>query len=118
MKIFRLRSLLIALFCFTSFAFAQAGRNLPSTTVLNLPAPENDLGFKIGTDRKLAKWERFLAYFEHLDAASDRVVVENLGKTTLGKPFIVATISAAENIKRLDEFKQIQRQLADPLRLS
>jgi hypothetical protein len=89
------RLLLLALLslCFSAFAHAQAGRNLPATAVLNVPAPENDLGFKIGTDRKLAKWDRFVAYFEHLDAASERMVVENLGKTTLGRPFIVATIS-------------------------
>ncbi len=110
------RTLLLILLClgWPGFVQAQAGRNLPNTSVLSVPAPENDLGFKIGTDRKLAKWERFVAYFEHLDAASDRLTVENLGKTTLGRPFIVATISAPENLKRLDEIKLIQLRLADP----
>jgi murein tripeptide amidase MpaA len=110
------RMLLLALLslCFSAFAHAQAGRTWPNAAVLNVPAPENDLGFKIGTDRKLAKWERFLAYFEHLDAASERMTVENLGKTTLGRPFIVATISAPENLKRIEEFKLMQRRLADP----
>ncbi len=110
------RTLLLILLClgWPGFVQAQAGRNLPNSSVLPVPAPENDLGFKIGTDRKLAKWERFVAYFEHLDAASDRMTVENLGKTTLGRPFIVATISAPENLKRLDEIKLIQRRLADP----
>src|SRR5260370_15848616 len=32
----------------------------------------------------------------------------------MGAPFVYATISAPENLKRLDEFKEIQRQLADP----
>ena len=117
MKLIPLRRALLSCFlllCLPGFALAQAGRNLPNTTALHVPAPENDLGFKIGTDRKLAKWERFVAYFEHLDAASDRMMVENLGKTTLGRPFIVATISAPENLKRLDELKLIQRRLADP----
>ena len=110
------RTILLSLLslCLSGFALAQAGRNLPNAATINVPAPENDLGFKIGTDRKLAKWERFVAYFEHLDAASDRLMVENLGKTTLGRPFIVATISAPENLKRLDELKLIQRRLADP----
>lgn len=117
MKMIPLRRLLFLILLslyLPGFAFAQAGRSLPNTSVLHVPAPENDLGFKIGTDRKLAKWERFVAYFEHLDAASDRLMVENLGKTTLGRPFIVATISAPENLKRLDELKLIQRRLADP----
>src|SRR5437660_2571933 len=32
----------------------------------------------------------------------------------MGAPFVYATISAPENLKRLAEFKEIQRQLADP----
>lgn len=119
MKSISPRGLLYASFfslCFVSLIFGQAGRNLQTTPPLNVPAPENDLGFKIGTDRKLAKWERFVAYFEHLDAASDRLTVENLGKTTLGKPFIVATISAPENLRRIEDYKQIQANLADPRR--
>jgi hypothetical protein len=79
-----------------------------------IPTPESALGFRIGEDRKLAKWENFVAYFQRLQAASDRIKVSGLGKTTLGRPFIVATISSAENLKRLDEFKEIQRKLADP----
>lgn len=115
MKILSLhgRSFLLSL-CLVSFTFAQAGRNIQTPTTPNLPTPENDLGFKIGTDRKLAKWDRFVAYFEHLDAASDRLTVETLGKTTLGKPFLLATISAPENLRQLEDYKQVQRFLADP----
>ena len=118
----RMISLLLKRISFPSFwliilnlaVFAQAGRVLPTAANTIVPTPENDLGFKIGTDQKLARWEKFVAYFEHLDAASDRLMVETLGKTTLGKPFIVATISAPENLKRLDEIKSIQSRLADP----
>lgn len=94
---------------------AQSGR-ASATTAVNqaIPAPESALGFKIGTDRKLAKWEQFVAYFKQLAAASDRVKVDDLGKTTLGRPFIVATITSAKNMKWLEEFKNIQRRLADP----
>jgi len=88
-----------------------AGNTAASST---LPAPETTLGFKIGEDRKLAKWDQFLAYFGELARASDRVKLDTLGKTTLGRPFVVATISSSENLKRLDEFKEIQRKLADP----
>ena len=80
----------------------------------SVPPPESSLGFKIGADRQLAKWDQFLDYFRKLDASSDRVHVDELGKTTLGRPFIVVTISSPENLKRAVEFKGIQRQLADP----
>jgi zinc carboxypeptidase len=79
-----------------------------------IPAPEDVLGFRPGDDRKLASWAQIVDYFRKLDAASDRVKFEEIGKTTMGAPFVFATISAPENLKRLAEFKEIQRQLADP----
>src|SRR5262249_45729146 len=85
-----------------------------ATSGNNVPPPETSLGFKIGEDRKLARWDQFLAYFGELAKASDRIKLDTLGKTTLGRPFVVATISSAENLKRLDEFKEIQRKLSDP----
>ncbi len=96
--------------------FSQAKRASAQTqsTPTAVPPPETVLGFKIGEDRKLAKWDQFLAYFVELVKTSDRIRVETLGKTTLGRPFIVATISSAENLRRLEEFKEIQRKLADP----
>ena len=108
------RCLLLAL-CFCQFALpvtAQSGR----TTVASspVPAPETVLGFKPGAERKLAKWDQFLSYFRKLTQTSDRIRLDDLGKTTLGRPFVVATISAPENLRRLDEFKEIQRQLSDP----
>ncbi|MGH9900667.1 MAG: M14 family metallopeptidase, partial [Pyrinomonadaceae bacterium] len=78
------------------------------------PAPEIVLGFRPGDDRKLASWASVVEYFRRLDAASDRVKFEELGKTTLGAPFVMATISAPENLRRLNELKEIQRRLADP----
>jgi hypothetical protein len=82
--------------------------------VANVPAPSDVLGFTPGDDRKLASWSQVVSYFQKLDAASDRVKFEELGKTTMGAPFVLATISSPENLARLPEFKEIQRQLADP----
>src|SRR5881227_1404904 len=79
-----------------------------------IQAPANVLGFTPGDDRKLASWAKVVEYFQKLAAASDRVKFEEIGKSTMGAPFVYATISAPENLKRLNEFKEIQRQLADP----
>lgn len=79
-----------------------------------IPTPADVLGFTPGDDRKLASWARVVEYFQKLDAASDRVMFEEIGKTTKGAPFVYATISAPENLVHLDEYKEIQRQLADP----
>ena len=79
-----------------------------------IPAPAEVLGFAPGEDRKLASWTQVIDYFERLDKASDRVVFQTLGQTTMGKPFVMATISSPANLARLEEFKKIQDQLADP----
>ena len=82
-----------------------------------IPTPEEVLGFVPGDDRKLASWNKIVEYFERLDAASDRVKFETLGQTSMNKPFVMATISSPANLARLDEYKQIQAQLADPRKL-
>lgn len=79
-----------------------------------VPPPSAVLGFVPGTDRKLVDWEPIVAYFRALEAASDRVVVRQIGRSTQGAPFIVAFISSPANLARLPALQGIQRQLADP----
>ena len=45
--------------------------------------------------------EQIVSYFHALDAASDRVVVEEIGKSVEGRPMILAIISSEANIKNL-----------------
>jgi hypothetical protein len=77
-------------------------------------APKDVIGFTPGDDRKLAAWSQITDYFRRLSKASDRVLLQDLGKTTLGRPFLVATISSPANLARLEHYKDIQRKLADP----
>src|SRR4030088_1155970 len=89
-------------------------RSVALAQTKNIPTPADVLGFTPGDDRKLASWAKVVEYFQKLAAASDRVKFEEIGKSTMGAPFVYATISAPENLRRLEEFKDIQRQLADP----
>ncbi|MEP6944902.1 MAG: M14 family zinc carboxypeptidase, partial [Acidobacteriota bacterium] len=79
-----------------------------------IPQPKDVLGFTPGDDRKLASWAKVVEYFQKLDAASDRVMFQEIGKTTMGAPFVYATISSPENLKNLEKYKQINAKLADP----
>lgn len=79
-----------------------------------IPAPKDVIGFTPGDDRKLASWAQIVEYFKKLDAASDRVQFEEIGKTTMGAPFVYATISAPANLKNLAKYKDINNKLADP----
>ena len=79
-----------------------------------IPTPASVLGFEPGTDRKLPTWKQVTDYFTALDKASPRVTVRTLGKTTLGRPFLVAFISDSATLANLERYRQIQRKLADP----
>jgi hypothetical protein len=99
---------------FTTYSNAPGFRSITVAQTKSIPAPADILGFTPGDDRKLASWAKVVEYFQKLAAASDRVKFEEIGKTTMGAPFVYATISAPENLKRMDQFKDIQRRLADP----
>ena len=83
-----------------------------------IPSPEQFFGFKMGSDYKLARWDKIVEYLNLLDKNSPKIVVQELGKSTEGNPFLLAIISSAENLKNLDKYKSISRQLADPRGLS
>ncbi len=80
----------------------------------NIPSPESVLGFNPTDDKTIADWKQITNYFAKLDAASPRLKVQDIGKTTLGKPQIVAFISSEENIANLEFYKDLNRTNYDP----
>ncbi|HTY06198.1 MAG TPA: M14 metallopeptidase family protein [Gemmatimonadales bacterium] len=83
-----------------------------------IPTPKSILGFDPGDDRKLPDWPALVRYFRALADASDRVDYRELGKSTLGAPFIAVVISSPQNLKRLGRFRDLNARLADPRTLS
>ena len=79
-----------------------------------IPSPEEFFGHQMGADRKLARWDKLVEYYELIDAASDRVQVVHMGPTTLGEPFLSIFVSSPENLARLDDFKRMNAVLQDP----
>jgi hypothetical protein len=78
------------------------------------PSPEEYLGRPVGEDRFLAPWPQVVAYMNMLGESSDRVKVESAGETTLGNDMPVVVISSPANLKRLDRYREMTRQLANP----
>src|SRR6185369_6944083 len=76
-----------------------------------IPTPEQFFGFKIGADKKLARYDKVVEYLQKIADNSDRVRVRNLGPTTNGNPFVIVEIASADTIKNLDRYKQLQRKL-------
>jgi hypothetical protein len=79
-----------------------------------IPAPRDVLGFTPGEDRRLADYASIAEYFRRLAAASDRVRLEEIGRSTLGRPMLLAVVSSPANLARLDRIREVQRRLADP----
>src|SRR5689334_376056 len=84
----------------------------------HIPTPSEVLGFEVGADRKLADYGQIAAYFKALSTASDRVQIQVLGRTTLGKEMFMAVISTPENLRNKAKYQDIARKLADPRGLS
>jgi hypothetical protein len=95
---------------------------LPSATPLHgqqrVPTPREHFGFDIGEHRRLANWTQLTAYYEQLARTSPRVVIDTLGASTRGQPFVMMTITSEANHARLEELRDVQLRLADPRRIS
>ncbi|MBS1875213.1 MAG: hypothetical protein JSU00_18520 [Acidobacteria bacterium] len=77
-----------------------------------VPTPREHLGFTPGDEHKLASYTELTTYFQKLAASSDRILLREFGKTTEGRPMYAAFISDPANLKRLDEYRDINRKLA------
>ncbi len=76
--------------------------------------PEDSIGFPVGADFKLARWETILDYFHHLAENSNRVELQIRGNTTEGLDFALIVISSPDNLAHLERYKDYQRSLAHP----
>jgi hypothetical protein len=94
------------------------GLGVPATPSPAVPSPESVLGFVPGADRRLVDWDQALDYLQLLDAASDRITMVELGRTTGGRPFVMATVTSEANQARLEEIRQVNARLSDPRGLS
>ncbi|MFC1640079.1 M14 family metallopeptidase [Gemmatimonadota bacterium] len=83
-----------------------------------IPEPVDYFGFTIGEDRKLADWQQLTGWYSLLAARSDRMILDTLGETTEGLPFVMLTVTSPDNHARLDELRDIQLKLADPRLIS
>jgi len=95
--------LLIAALLVPSLGAAQA-----------IPSPEEYFGHRMGADRQLERWDRLVSYYDSLGTLSDRLIVEHVGLSTLGNPFLVIYASSPENLRNLDVIKRRNAILQDP----
>jgi hypothetical protein len=87
---------------------------LPDSVRYNasVPTPESVIGHKVG------EWhithDKLVYYMKALAAASDRIQIEETGRTYEGRPQLLLTITAPANHKNLEQIRQQHLKLADP----
>ena len=81
-----------------------------------VPAPEEELGYEIGTEFTL--YADVVEYFRAIAAASDRVKLGTYGQTYEGRTLVYLVFTSPENQQRLDELKRNSRRLSNPSALS
>lgn len=79
-----------------------------------LQSPKEFFGVHPGDDRVMIHWHRLCDYYRTVANASDRVLLEEMGKTSEGNDFLILYVSSPENLARLEEYRQISMRLADP----
>ena len=77
-------------------------------------APETFFGFQLGSDRKIAPWDKIVAYLRLLAQESDCLQVIDMGPSTEGNPFLLAFISSPQNLTNLARLQAVNAQISDP----
>jgi len=97
---------IVALTLFTAAPYAQ------SPAAPKVTSPKTFFGHDIGADYVLPNYTKFTEYVKKLDAESDRMITQSIGKTAEGRDQLMAIITAPENHKNLAKYKDIARRLA------
>jgi len=102
---------------FSSFLQAQSQFDLsyylPKNVTYNqdIPTPQSVLGFEVG------EWhvthDKLVEYMKLLSAVSNRISIEDRGKTFEGRPLILLTVTSPENHGNLDAIRTQHLKLID-----
>ena len=98
----RLAHLGLAVTCMTTSVAGQ-GR---------VTSPREFFGHNVGDDWYLSNYTQFAEYWRKIDGESDRMAVEEIGKSAEGRPQLMAVITAPENFRNLARYKEIAKRLA------
>ena len=75
-----------------------------TTSAQNIKSPSEFLGYELGT--QFTRHHKVVDYYEHLAMnASDRVQLQEYGKTNEGRPLLLAYISSADNMGDLENIR-------------
>ncbi|MBK7407724.1 MAG: zinc carboxypeptidase [Saprospirales bacterium] len=114
-----MQKVLLSIFLVCCWAAVLPAQNIPLSYYLPsidydpaVPTPEQVLGFPIG------KWhlthDQLLLYVRAVAAKSDRIRLEETGRTHEDRPLVILYITSPANQGRLEEIRQQHLALSDP----
>ncbi|MGQ0764996.1 MAG: M14 family metallopeptidase [Gemmatimonadota bacterium] len=77
-----------------------------------ITSPKEFFGFNVGDDYQLTNYTKFSEYWRRIDGESNRMIVQEIGKTAEGRPQLMAVITSPENHRNLARYKDIATRLA------
>src|SRR5262245_14493766 len=78
----------------------------------HITTPKEQFGANFGDDYFLANYKQISTYWHKLDRESDRLVVQEIGKTAERRSQLMAIVTSPENQKKLARYKDISARLA------
>ncbi|MGB2906630.1 MAG: M14 metallopeptidase family protein [Candidatus Aminicenantaceae bacterium] len=79
-----------------------------------ITSPEEFFGFQMGADRKIARWDKIVEYFQLLDQKSEAIKVMDMGPSTMGNPFLFVIITAPDNMANLERLREVNARISNP----
>ncbi|MDA1081892.1 MAG: M14 family metallopeptidase [Gemmatimonadetes bacterium] len=79
----------------------------------SVTAPKAFFGHDIGDDYWLPTYTQFTGYWQKIARESPRARLDTMGLTAEGRPQLSMIVSSAQNIRSLDRYRNISKQLAD-----
>jgi hypothetical protein len=99
-------------FLLTTVLFLSIG--LLAEAQKKVTTPEEFFGFQLGSDRKMARWDKIVEYYYLIEKESDKLKVIDMGPSTEGNPFLVVIISSADNLDNLKRLQDVNAKISDP----
>jgi hypothetical protein len=96
---------LLGITVFISFLAAPSAQSRVTT-------PKAFFGFSLGDDYQLANYKQISEYWRKLDAESDRMIVQEIGRTAEGRPHLMAIVTSPANHRNLAKYRDISKRLA------
>jgi hypothetical protein len=104
----------LALLSASALPHAQsAPARQPAASLSAVTTPMQEWGHNLGDDYFLVNYQQLMTYWRKLAAQSPRLRLEEIGKTSEGRPMLMGIITSPANHQRIARYKDISRRLAN-----